>query len=191
MPILQKSRAKPPLHPTLLLCLSGNPAAPSRLKLRARIEAVTSRLFLRRGSAPLAGHAPMPTAGHPRASHLPRGSQSRSREVGFPNRLQRLRHSSPTSGTPACGAHPPAVPRSSTRSRSTPSHSRTQMTGRRVSFLLGWLLARPFYVAFPPHTSIYAHPSEPQGKKTSRGQGHPELSAARRPLPTRLRGTHS
>lgn len=161
----KESGAKQALHPAHLLRLSGNPAALSGLKLRARSEAVTSRLFQRRGSAPLARHAPFPRLGTQGRAALPQGSQSRSREMGFPSRLQRLRHYSPTSGTPACRSHPPVGPQSSTRSRSTPSHSRTQTTGRRVSFPTGLLLARPFYVAFPPHTSIYAHPSEPRGKK--------------------------
>lgn len=87
---------------------------------------------------------------------------------------------------------PTAVPQSTARARSPPRHPRTQAAGRRVSFLLGLLLARPSYASLPPHYK-HPHPSsaprgqKPTGRSDAPDQAPPDCPSRPGPRPRRDR----
>ena len=159
----RESRADRPSHPALLWAA----AVPFGEHCAQGAKQAQPAFF--RGEAAPPWRGPLHSQGWaPRGEQLfPKGAGVVDAK-GFPNRLRRTRHSSPTPRTPVCRAHPPAAPRSATRARSPPSYPGTQTAGRRIFSLTVFLLVRPFYVSFPPHYK-HLHPSlSARGQKTSR-----------------------
>ena len=170
LPLLQRIASWPTTIPSPSLGREGDlseiSAALSRLEQRERSR--HNPPLPERRQRPLGWHAPFPRLGTQGWASFPRGSRSRGREgvSQYAAVLQaRQAHSRDTC---VCRAHPPAAPQSATRARSPPSHPGTQTAGWRVSSFTVLLLARPFYVSFPPRDKGLRPSLSARGQKSSR-----------------------
>lgn len=171
----KESWAKQHFHPALLRRLSENPAALRRLKLRAGSEAATSCLLLRGRSAPLKGR--LHSHGWaPRGEQLLPEGAGVTGAMGFPTGCGASGTTVPLPGH-LCAAHIHPCP--GHHSRSVTSRPFQNAKGWATGlFPLGIVAGSPILRILPASfTRIYARPSAPQGKKTSRAHGLPGRSA--------------